>query len=91
MIFLRLFSRLQEVGTVLVSSLAFFNKALQINALPWFEVVETKGWFVPLCLLPSPELLDRSEFIIVLCVDSTWIPCPQECKVNLWKQQVLIL
>lgn len=38
MIFLQLFSRLQEVGTVPVSSLAFFNKALQINALPWFEV-----------------------------------------------------
>lgn len=71
MIFLQLFSRLQEVGTVPVSSLAYFNKALQINALPWFEVMETKGWFVPLCLLPSPELLCRSEFIAVLCVDNS--------------------
>lgn len=71
MIFLQLFSRLQEVGTVPMSSLTFFNKALQINALPWFEVVETKDWFVLLCLLPSPELLCRSEFIAVLCVDNT--------------------
>lgn len=71
MIFLQLFSRLQEVGTVPVSSLAFFNRALQVGALPWFGVVEAECWSVPLCLLPSPELLFRSEFIAVLCVDNT--------------------
>lgn len=70
MIFLQLFSRLQEVGTVPVSSLAFFNKALQINALPWFEAVETKCWFVPLCLLPSPELLYRM-ILLQCCVWTT--------------------
>lgn len=71
MIFLQLFSRLQEVGTVPASSLAFFNKALQINALSWFEVAEAKCWFVPLYLLPSPEILYRNEFIAVLCVHNT--------------------
>lgn len=57
MIFLSPFSRLQEVGTVPVSSLAFFNKAMQIDVLPWFEV----GW----TLQPSAGVLHSSSSRLV--------------------------